>query len=92
MCRIRHIEIDEIAGPDFARIDSNPFGEIAMRIDQDKPTAGIDVATRKRFQESRLASAGLADRVDMRKPVVLLDAERPPVVPEVRLREIRDVG
>ena len=69
----------------------NAFDEIAVRIDQRTAAPVLDVLPDQRLNQRRLADAGLADHVHMRKPVGLLDAEDSMWFPRICPCERRDL-
>ena len=62
-----------------------------MRIDQAEASPRFQVLPRQRLKQSGFADPGLADRVDMREPVGLLDPEPAKAIAGIGLCEIRNV-
>ena len=62
-----------------------------MRVDQREAVAALQVLERHVLQERRFARAGLADDVNMRKPVFVLNAEDPLIAVKIDAGETRDV-
>src|SRR5436305_1541056 len=66
-----------------------PFGEVAMRIDHAEPATLLQILASQRLHQGRLAGARLADEIEVRKPVGLLDSEPDKIAPVIGLAEIR---
>ena len=53
----------------------NASDEIAVWVDQSESMPALQILERHVLQERRFSGAGLADDVDVQKPVFVLDAE-----------------
>jgi hypothetical protein len=61
-----------------------------VRIEKGESVSRPEIRSHEGLEKRRLAGAGLADDIHVGEPVTLLDAEKPPVIPEVGFGEQGD--
>ena len=77
--------------PDNTRKVHNTLCEIAMRIQERKAAADLDILGDKRLEQRGFSSAGLADQVAVRKPIAHLHSDGLALISSVGGCEARDI-
>ena len=89
--RVGSIKVDDIQQPFRWNAIGDPLDQVAMRIDQREAVAALQVLKCHSLDQRRFAGAGLADDVDVRKPILSFYAEQLLTIPKIRSGEIRDI-
>ena len=85
--RVRDVEVDHFRLSVVRNGRCDALHQIAMGIDQSAAPARLDVLPDQGFEQRGFAGAGLADDVDVRKPVTLPNAKQAVRLPQIGASE-----